>query len=163
MRNHLEHKSNEREGDPLAPFIDEHQCLIRVCDRVRKGLSSGVEIERIRSYVDWFKEAYLEPHFKYEEHVILSSLGKNARVKRVLANHRRILKLLSCSCDDLKVLNLLEEELSTFIRFEERVLFREFNDEVAVEKPRRSEQHSPDTVSFCDSVWKDPFWKGERY
>ncbi|WP_051205540.1 hemerythrin domain-containing protein [Salinimicrobium xinjiangense] len=82
----------------LKILNEEHDHVLQLCSRIRKGLIRNVETARIRRYADWFKENYLEPHFEAEEQLVFPLLGTNVRVKRALANHRRINKLLSCSC-----------------------------------------------------------------
>lgn len=137
----------------------EHDHVLQLCSRIREGLNRKVETARIRSYAEWFKENYLEPHFHIEEQVVFPVLGTNVRVKRALANHRRINRLLNCSCEDLKVLNLLEEELSRHIRFEERILYREIEKVATPQKLAEIEmQHQG--IPFSDSEWKDTFWLG---
>ncbi len=76
------------------------------------------------------------------------------RVKRALANHRRIRKLLSCSCEEDKVLNLLEEELTSHIHFEERVLLKDFKNVKKLKEIRKKYQG----ISFSDEDWEDRFW-----
>ena len=98
-------------------LLEDHDHVLKMCCRIRNGLLNGVETIRLRKYADWFLERYLEPHFEIEEEHIFPILGTNARVKKALANHRRIKRLLSCSCENLKVLNLLEEELASHVRF----------------------------------------------
>src|SRR5690554_5253841 len=97
------------ESNVLEPISREHRQALRLCDNIRTGLQNKVEKERIRRYTDWFKENYLDPHFRLEEQHIFPLLGNNVRVKKAMANHRRINKLLSCDCDNERVLNLLEE------------------------------------------------------
>lgn len=127
---------------------------MQLCSRIRKGLQQDVELGRIRAYTNWFQSTCLEPHFEIEEKYIFPILGSNVRVKRALANHRRICKLLSCGCEDDKVLNLIEEELTSHIRFEERVLLKGFK---KVEKLKEIQKKHQD-VSFSDENWEDPFW-----
>src|SRR5690606_22726019 len=114
----------------------EHDESLIFFSRIRIGLLNNVEPERIRSYTNWFTNNYLDPHFEVEEKLIFPVLGTNARVKRALANHRRIRRLLSCGCENEKVLNLMEEELEAYIRFEERILYKE------IEKNSNAKQFS---------------------
>lgn len=141
----------------LAPLMEEHEQALQVCFRIREGLNRKIEKERIRNYINWFQTKYLEPHFEVEEQHIFPLLGNNVRVKRALANHRRILRLLSCGCDDDKVLNLLEEELCAYIRFEERTLYTELK---AVVPTRKIEgiKYRQTQDSFKLEDWKDRFW-----
>ncbi len=141
----------------LEPLSLEHRQALQLCDNIRKGLNKNIEKERIRNYTNWFKNTYLDPHFQLEEQCIFPLLGNNVRVKRALANHRRINKLLSCDCDNEKVLNLLEEELSTYIRFEERVLYKELAKSVKPEDLIMI-QENHEKISFNQDDWKDKFW-----
>ena len=143
--------------EALAPLQNDHHHALRVCSRIRDGLKKEVEQHRIRKYIDWFTENFLEPHFDAEEQLIKEILGNNARVKKALANHRRIKRLLSCSCDNEKVLNRLEEELGTYIRFEERTLYREINLAVTTERFAEIEKHHQQSY-LSDDDWEDHFW-----
>ena len=151
-------KKEFREVPALHKLSEEHARVLEVCQRIRTGLLKNVEATRMRSYAEWFKKEYLEKHFRAEEELIFPLLGNNARVKKALANHRRILKLLSCSCDDIKVLNLLEEELSTYIRFEERILYKEIYSGAPAEKLLSLEKKL-EKIPFNDLEWEDPFWR----
>lgn len=141
----------------LEPLSQEHRLALRVCENIRKGLVKNIDKNRIRKYTNWFKENYLDPHFALEEQYIFPLLGNNVRVRKALANHRRIRKLLSCDCDNERVLNLLEEELSTFIRYEERVLFKELASKVEPEE-FNGLQRLHDNIDFNEEDWEDKFW-----
>lgn len=143
--------------EPLKTLTNEHNHTLEFCARIRKGLHLKIETGRIRKYIDWFEKNYLEPHFELEEQYVFPVLGNNARVKKALANHRRIRRLLSCSCTDEKVLNLLEEELARYIRFEERTLYNEIKLAAGAEELSRIQQQH-DTIGFSEDEWKDTFW-----
>lgn len=66
----------------LNTIRKEHDDSLNFCSRIRTGLSNEVEPDRIRHYTDWYKNNYLEPHFKVEEKLIFPVLGNNVRVKR---------------------------------------------------------------------------------
>ena len=140
----------------LEPLRNEHKDVLLLCSRIREGLKRGIEMERIRKYTDWFQQTHLEPHFALEEQLIFPLLGTNVRVKKALANHRRIKRLLGCSCKDEKVLNLLEEELATYIRFEERILYKELELSNPGKIQKIEEQHQAMQVN--NTKWQDPFW-----
>lgn len=148
-------RTREKKISYLQPVIEEHDHALQLCERIRVGLKNKVDLVRIRSYTDWFQATYLEPHFEIEEKYIFPLLGSNARVKRALANHRRIRKLLSCSCENEKVLNLLEEELASYIRFEERVLFKEISKAGKLSEIEKLHHEIP----FTQEEWEDQFWQ----
>lgn len=141
----------------LEPFFEEHHFALKVCSRIRVGLDRKTEKQRIRNYIAWFQENYLEPHFEIEEQYIFPILGNTVRVKRALANHRRILRLLSCSCDNEKVLNLLEEELCAYIRFEERTLYSELK-KVAIPSKIAAIKKDQHRREIDKEDWNDKFW-----
>lgn len=141
----------------LESLSVEHRQVLQLCDNIRKGLSNNIDKQRIRKYTDWFKENFLDPHFALEEQHIFPLLGNNVRVKKAMANHRRINKLLSCECENERVLNLLEEELSTYIRFEERVLLKEIKENATPEEISRIESLH-DAIEISEEDWEDKFW-----
>jgi hypothetical protein len=142
----------------LQQLTQEHDQVLELCSRIRIGLNNKIQTHRIRNYVDWFKTNYLIPHFEIEKQHIFPLLGMNYRVKRALANHRRINRLLSCSCEDIIVLNLLEEELATFIRFEERTLYNSIRTQFQPNTLLKIENRLG-AIAFDDNHWKDPFWQ----
>lgn len=150
-------RSTPLETNALHSLSLEHRQVLQVCENIRIGLRKNIEKHRIRSYTDWFKQEYLDLHFGLEEQHIFPLLGNNVRVKKAMANHRRINKLLSCDCDNERVLNLLEEELSTYIRFEERVLYKEIELH-ATPEDLTSIEKLHDKISFSEDEWQDKFW-----
>lgn len=141
----------------LEPLSREHRQALQLCNNIRKGLQNQVEKERIRRYTDHFKKTFLDPHFQLEEQLIFPLLGNNVRVKKAMANHRRINKLLSCDCDNERVLNLLEEELSAYIRFEERILYKELKQHLTPRDFALMKKHHED-LPFLEDEWEDKFW-----
>ncbi|HET8810803.1 MAG TPA: hemerythrin domain-containing protein [Flavobacteriaceae bacterium] len=110
----------------LKPFSREHHHNLLLCWKIRAGISKGIDFERIKKYTDWFFETHILPHFKLEEKYIFPILGKEHElVKKALSEHRRLKRLFTDDQNVEKSLSLIEEELVSHVRFEERVLFRE--------------------------------------
>ncbi|QAA82984.1 hemerythrin domain-containing protein [Aequorivita sp. H23M31] len=152
-------KKNPKQHLALTPIIEEHNEVILLCERIRFGLKNDIAVERIKKYVDWFKEHYLDPHFEIEKEHIFPILGiNNVRVKRALANHRRLSRLLSETTELNKVLNKIEEELSTYIGFEERVLYNEIR-EIATPQQWEEMENNHQKLGFSEDGWEDKFWK----
>lgn len=150
-------EKNIQQMSSLKALHAEHQHLLELCSRIRLGLNRKVEVSRIRGYTEWFSEHYLDSHFKVEEKLVFPLLRNNVRVKRALSNHRRIKKLLSCSCEDQRVLNLLEEELSRHVRFEERIIYNELHREVPQEQLRKIQKRL-ELSTPAKAEWQDKFW-----
>lgn len=144
--------------DALKPLSREHHHGLLLCWKIRQGFNKEVEPRRIKEYTDWFKEVYLQPHFEAEEKYVFPILGKdNHKVKRALAEHRRLKRLFDQEVDYEKALHHIEEELDLHIRFEERDLFNDIQ-ACASEAQLAEFEKYHDRLVFSDEQWKDHFW-----
>lgn len=142
----------------LQPVSRDHHHSLLLCWKIRAGFSKGVTIERIKKYADWFFKDHIQPHFKLEEKYIFPILGsENERVKKALLEHRRLKRLFENGDEIEKALSLIEEELESHIRFEERVLFGEIQD-VATEKQLKLVATHHGDQKFEENT-NDEFWK----
>lgn len=145
--------------EALKPLSREHHFGLLLCWKIRQGFKFNVELQRIKSYTDWFKINYLEPHFGAEEEYIFPVLGNDHElVKRALGEHRRLRRLFDQEKELSKALHNIEEELDNHIRFEERVLFNEIQ-KVATQGQFEEIENRHSTIRFSDDEWKDQFWK----
>lgn len=151
-------KQKTKQSLELVPLIEEHNEVILFCERIREGLRTKIEVKRIKEYIDWFKVNYLDPHFEIENKYIFPILGNNnVRVKRALANHRRLNRLFEETTDLNKILNKIEEELSSYIGFEERILYNEIRT-IATPQQLVDIEKSHELLNFTDD-WEDQFWE----
>lgn len=141
----------------LQPFSREHHHGLLLSWKIRNGFSKNIEIERIKTYADWFFENELIPHFELEEAHIFPLLdADNELIKRALAEHRRLKRLFNDDKDVEKSLHKIEEELEQHIRFEERILFPEIQNSATEEQLALIEDiHSDER--FVDNT-TDEFW-----
>lgn len=141
----------------LQPFSREHHHGLLLSWKIRNGFSKNIEIERIKTYADWFFENELIPHFELEEAHIFPLLdADNELIKRALAEHRRLKRLFNDDKDVEKSLHKIEEELEQHIRFEERILFPEIQKSATEEQLALIEDiHSDER--FVDNT-TDEFW-----
>lgn len=152
-------EKDERPNLKLTPLVEEHDEVVLFCERIREGLQNGVADHRIKAYVDWFKTAYLDPHFEMEQTLVFPILGKtNVRIKRALANHRRLERLFAKTTEVHKTLHKIEEELTSYIGFEERILYNEIRGLATPEQWQQIEKDHQG-LEFNDSEWKDRFWE----
>ncbi len=114
--------------------------------------------ERVKRYADWFYTQHLLPRFELEEEYVFSILKEdNELVKKALSEHRRLRRLFSHKNAIDKNLGLIEEELETHIRFEERVLFPEIQKVAsALQLAKIAEIHQEE--KFVENQ-QDVFWK----
>lgn len=142
----------------LQPLSYEHHHSLLLCWKIRTGFSKGVEVERIKKYADWFFENHIQPHFEVEEIYFYPILGnEHVLVKKALSEHRRLTRLFESKDEIEKSLSLIEEELESHIRFEERVLFGEIQNIATEEQLKRvAEKHTDE--KFQENT-EDEFWK----
>lgn len=141
----------------LKSISREHHHGLLICWKIRTGLKKNIEPERIKRYTDWFWETHLKPHFEIEEKYIFPILdNKNELVIKALVEHRRLNRLFESTTEHLKNLSLIEEELESHIRFEERILFNEIQANATTKQLELVKQYHSD-VPFVDDL-TDSFW-----
>lgn len=143
---------------PLARFYKEHHGLLKLSWRVRQGQEMGIDIARIRSYITYIWTSSLKLHFEIEERHIFPILGNESElVQRAMIEHRWIQKLILSQSDySFKTLNRIEERLEGHIRFEEKILFPEFQKLVSNEQCKFLESLYSDVDE--GEQWEDQFW-----
>lgn len=110
----------------IAKFSQDHHLERMFCDRIEKGISMDVSIERIKKYVDYFWTQHLQSHFIEEEHLLFKNAddvfcvkGKNDHVS-IIEEIQDIISGKSVGQHDFIHLAL---SIKQHINFEERVLF----------------------------------------
>ena len=147
-----------KRNENLKAISREHHHGLLLSWKIRAGFKKEVDPTRIKKYMDWFYTEHLLPHFEIEEKHIFSILGsENQLVKKALAEHRRLMRLFESENDLIKNIHLIEEELESHIRFEERVLFNEIQ-VVATEEQLQLIELNHNDVEFIDNEI-DVFWK----
>lgn len=146
---------------PLFESLDdEHREGLLLCWKIREGFRKGIDVQRIKHYVNWYWQNYLSHLFDFEEQYIFSILPKDNRLrKKVLSQHNKLRKLFNEKevVNYFKSLMIIEEELELHIRFAEKELQEEIKnflseDEVEFQHPTYfSNQEIED--------WDDCFWK----
>lgn len=142
----------------LQPFSRDHHQGLLLSWKIRSGFNINIDVERIKTYADWYFKNHLLPHFEMEETHVFSLLDENNDlIKRALADHRRLKRLFNEMGDIEKALHKIEEELELHIRFEERILFPEIQKVVTEDELLLIEKihHQDDFEDKLD----DEFWK----
>ena len=146
-----------KRNESLKAISREHHHGLLLCWKIRTGIKRQIEPERIKKYSDWFYTSQLLPHFELEEQHIFTLLGnENELVKKALSEHRRLKRLFESETEVMKNLTLIEEELESHIRFEERVLFNEIQ-LIATEDQLQEIKRIHTEEKFLDNL-TDAFW-----
>ncbi len=145
--------------DALRSLSKEHHYGLVLCWKIRTGISKGIEIERIKKYVDWFYKTHLAAHFSIEEKHLFTILGPDhLLVKKALSQHRRLEKLFRQTDALEKAIHSIEEKLEQHIRFEERILFSEIQQKASPEQLKaflEAHDDTPFVENTTDEFWKD--------
>jgi hemerythrin-like domain-containing protein len=146
-----------KRNESLKALSREHHHGLLLCWKIRTGIKKQIEPERIKKYANWFYINHLLPHFELEEQHIFTLLGnEHELVKKALAEHRRLKRLFESDIEILKNLTLIEEELESHIRFEERILFNEIQ-LIATEEELQQIKKIHTEEKFADNL-SDAFW-----
>ena len=145
--------------EALQPLSRDHHDGLLLCFKIRQGLKKEVEPQRIWAYIRHFYNHHLEEHFRDEERYLFPFLESDREgVQRALEDHSQIERMLSQSASRERC-EKLEQILKAHIRFEERVLFNEFQDSLKDNQlwEIHSWLHTPQ--KSCDLSWEDKFWE----
>lgn len=144
-------------NENLKGISREHHHSLLLSWKIRNGFKKEIDPIRIKKYVNWFYKSHILPHFEIEEKYIFPILTKeHLLVKKALSEHRRLKRLFESETTIIRNLILIEEELESHIRFEERILFNEIQT-VATEGQLEKINASHCDEDFVDNL-KDPFW-----
>ncbi len=117
---------------------------------------------RIRNYCKRFLRERLKPHFTIEETVLFPVLGMDhPGVRKAMAEHRRLQRLINGRTDAMLAISMIEEELEAHIRFEERQLFNLIQDVATPEELKEIEKAHASLHHPAPSAGKpeDAFWE----
>lgn len=154
----MEQKKPIKRHKAMQPLSREHHQGLLLSWKIRTGISKGVSVERIKSYLNWYYTAHLIPHFQAEENYIFPILGNdNELVKKAISQHRRLERLFNSDTELRKSVSLIEEELESHIRFEERILFNEIQKMATEEQMKMIEDLHPETAFEENTA--DLFWE----
>jgi len=142
----------------FQPLSREHHHGLLLCWKIRTGLKKKIEPDRIKIYTDWFWKTHLERHFEIEEKFIFPILStEHQLIKRALTEHHNLKYLFGLANDIPGNLAMIEKELESHIRFEERILFNEIQ-MVATEEQLLQIKNNHTESQFSDNL-SDPFWE----
>jgi iron-sulfur cluster repair protein YtfE (RIC family) len=141
----------------LQPMSREHHHGLLLCWKIREGFRKKIEPERIKRYCDWFWENQLQHHFEEEERYLFPILGqKHELVKRAVTEHQKLETLFKDWNNPEQSLHQISEELDRHIRFEERILFNEIQDQATSEQLEEIDRRHSHGKFKED--WNDEFW-----
>lgn len=116
----------------LIPLSREHHYGLLFCWKIQQGIKKGVSYYRIRDYVNFFWKSHLEKHFATEDEA-LPEIKNEALYKQMEKEHHEIRDLILKinTSEDLQLLLDFAKLLHAHIRFEERVVFPDYEEKLS--------------------------------
>lgn len=143
--------------ESIIESCQKHHNTLFFCINIRAGIDRMIDIDRILAYVDWYGKTILFPQMEIEEQQLFSLLNEeHYLLKRALKEHRRLRRLFKIGKAPMKNLICLEEELECHIRFEEKNLYAEFQQNSTQKILKTIKEAFNKLPSNHD--WKDQFW-----
>ncbi len=144
----------------LIPLSHDHHHGLMLCRKIQKGLLLGVKPNRIIAYARHFFSAQLEEHFREEEQILFPVLGnRHESIRRALAEHKHLKHFFFEETDHLKASCQIVRELDIHIRFEERILFNEIQDNATTAQLIViARQLDVEKKIHPKETWDDQFW-----
>ena len=148
--------------EALKPLSKDHHHGLLLCWKIREGRKKDVETERIKAYTDYFFSSQLRPHFKFEEEELFKFLGQDhPLIKKAKRDHHRLEQLFKHDDQVDWALTEIEQELEEHIRFEERALYNEIQQETSEEKLEGLKNKENEVRTPNPDDWEDKFWEKE--
>jgi len=113
----------------IIPLSQDHHSGLLFCWKIKEGIKKGVELFRIRDYINFYWDHFLKEHFLEEEELLFNQLD-DVLSRQGKEEHLMLRDKISGlnNRDDSSEQDYLSlaELLIMHIRFEERVLFPYF-------------------------------------
>ena len=67
----------------LVRFSKDHHFTLLLVWKIRQGLRLGIDMNRIKQYINFFFKNYLQEHFKEEEELLFVHLDKSDTLRKM--------------------------------------------------------------------------------
>ncbi len=150
----------------LVGFSKDHHFGLLLVWKIRQGLNTGVQPERISNYLLYFFDEDLDHHFKEEEANLFPKLPKDNSLRLQAENeHVAIYELVrKLRADKANATLLLQfaDTLKEHIRFEERELFAYMQQTLSATVLEEISDHGESRGEEIDANWNDIFWINDK-
>lgn len=151
-----------KRNEHLVPLSKDHHSTLLFCWKIRTGLKLNVETGRMKSYVHYFWQAHMQPHF-YEEETILFVPVQDSAVQKALHEHSDIKDRIETIIASENVrplqLKMLADAVDNHVRYEERELFPHLENMLTEEQLKEIGRKLQTAANVCNDEFTDEFWK----
>lgn len=148
----------------LVALSKDHHFGLLLCWKLHKGQAGGVSSKRIKEYLLYFFNEHLRAHFLVEEKIIFPVLPVEHPLRlEAERQHRELYQLIAQLEEDQEELaeniKKFEEQLEKHIRFEERQLFMEIQEQLNEKELTILGEQVEDAHTAKQEQWEDRFWE----
>jgi hemerythrin-like domain-containing protein len=120
----MENKPLKRSQYMVSISHDHHSGLL-FCWKIKEGIARGVDLLRIKTYINFFWEHHLKEHFREEEALLFDNLNDKLTSQAKQEHTMLVDRINKINHEITTVQDYLSfaELMTRHIRFEERVLF----------------------------------------
>ncbi|MEO7121389.1 MAG: hemerythrin domain-containing protein [Ginsengibacter sp.] len=127
-----------KRNENILRLSKEHHFSLLFCWKIKQGLNSETDTERIINYIRYFSVNFLLPHFREEEFFLFPALN-DEKVDKAIEQHKQINNLIATlalvdNTSSRKVLQRIAELVDEHVRYEERDLFPHMERELTNEQ-----------------------------
>ncbi len=152
-----------KRNENIVKLSRDHHAGLLFCWKIRQGVKFHVEKNRMARYVKYFWDHHFSTHFREEEEFLFAPV-KNDEVQKAIEDHQKIKIFI----DKIAVSGMEKEEdvlleladtIDDHIRFEERVLFPQLQEELSDEQLQKIGEQivdQPLTDNYEDHFWVKP-------
>lgn len=149
-----------KRNENLIPLSRDHHFGLLCSWKIREGIKKEVSYNRIRKYINHYWENNLSRHFEIEDKV-LPEIESNFLQTQMEKEHLEIRKLISSinQSQDVNLLSDFAKALKDHIRFEERVVFPNYEDQLTNQQIKEigkqlGKIHRKEEDNYPDEFWK---------
>lgn len=149
-----------KRNENLVPLSREHHFGLLCVWKIKQGVNKGVPYKRILNYVNYFWKESLSHHFETEDRVlpeIQNSILQN-QMEKEHSDIRKLINNINAS-EEKQLLLDFAYALQNHIRFEERVVFPEYEDHLSDDQMKEIGKQLSDSGHKGIDEYPDEFWK----
>ena len=149
-----------KRNENLVPLSRDHHFGLLCSWKIQQGVKKEIPYDRIRKYINFFWEHHLEKHFETED-TVLPEVKDEALYTRMEKEHHEIKSLIRQinASEDPRLLLDFAEALHNHIRFEERVVFPDYEKKLSGNELEKigdylQKNHPKEQDDYPDEFWK---------
>lgn len=149
-----------KRNENLVPLSKDHHFGLLCVWKIRMGLKKGISYDRIRKYINYFWQKNLHSHFEVED-IVLPEIENASLLSQMEKEHVEIHRLINTinQSEDERLLLDFANALQSHIRFEERVVFPNYEEMLSADQLDEignllTKFHHKEEDDYADEFWK---------